>query len=806
MSSSLDDLLQDAAALSLIAPAVSFASPVAAGSPVARMEGVSQGGGDEEGMGTGKRGYPVVLIDESDRSLCFGFVGRGVGSFCIRKDCTTQSHTLRKVVGRTDGSSFFIARLGNTTIFSEPSVREAQVPKETQDEWEGKMWSLPQWVRAFRAVDIADDVTASNDDIKMETKLLADAEMFRTPSKKRKSEIGESFTKPLSTISVVAYQRSLPEEGEDEELEALITGGTLGRVALTKIVSRLESSVIEMGKGMEEIAVLAQGRFVQNETNVELVSGAVQNLMSAFGPSVEMDSRFDAPTLWGTVSFIGEEVTRMIDDVETSKEGLTTLRDATWKALKELREEAMSSSGGNPKMLKVLALVMNRVQELGPEIDKVRNHIGRLEAEVEKSTKSKKQKLGPAANSSGGVEDVLMDDLMTMLSPGSDTGSPTPTKEGNGDPGNRVGRDEWRSDPAFMRVESELNRVTQETRLLVMDVGLLKASAEDKSIRFAGLGLRSLQECHAWIQENFQGFRYGLVMDPLLMLDRIFGSDDVEAESQFKVLESRVKLKITTGAEAAAIKALHFNRPRLFHKGRVPMTSERNTSKLSKLPNYKSWKSGGEGVRNYVTKQMNLIHTTVTHDIGYAFGTDVRLAQAQAVATSSLNATITFLTQLMGFIDTIYEKLHTHSRFSTEQAWSLTTQILDRVCEDLYAPKEGVAAAMTVEDPSSICSHLLWSCFRTHDVMSTYIDYNFENHPAISAEYVKFLATNSGYDKVEKMEAAVIAMKDNVAKALDAADKAAKRADVATDKFSAANKEVEALKKRVQGLENKVNK
>jgi hypothetical protein len=63
-------------------------------------------------------------------------------------------------------------------------------------------------------------------------------------------------------------------------------------------------------------------------------------------------------------------------------------------------------------------------------------------------------------------------------------------------------------------------------------------------------------------------------MDPLLILDRIFGSDDLEAESQFKILESRVKLKITTGAEAAAIKALHLNRPRLFHKGRMAMTSE----------------------------------------------------------------------------------------------------------------------------------------------------------------------------------------------------------------------------------------
>ena len=379
----------------------------------------------------------------------------------------------------------------------------------------------------------------------------------------------------------------------------------------------------------------------------------------------------------------------------------------------------------------------------------------------------------------------MMDGLLSMLSSKG---------EGKSDSVEMEDSDEL-SEGAGLRMEIELGRVAETIRHLVADVGLLKACTEDKSIKFAGLGLRTLQECNLWIEKNFKNLRYGLMMDPLLMLDRIFGADDVEAESQLKILESKVKLKITTGAEAAAIKALHFVRPRLFHKGRIAMTSDRNTSKLSNLPNYKSWKNAGEGVRNYVTKQMNLILTTVSHDITYAFGSDPKLALAQAVATMSLNATVTFITQLMGFIDTIYEKLYTHSKFSADQAWSLTTQILDRVCEDLYAPKEGVAAAMAVDDPASICAHMLWSCFQTHDVMSSYIDTNFENHPAISAEYVKFLATNSGYDKVEKMDVVVTAMKDDVKNAVNVAAKALQRAELLTDKFSAANKEIEAMKK-----------
>ena len=804
--SNLDDLLQDAASLSLSAssaPSVSFASPIAAtGAALARMEGVSVVSEGQEGMGDSKRCYPIVLVDGGDRSICFGSVGLGSASFCVRSDCKIKSHMINKVKG-FEGPAFYITRLIGGTVFSQPSVRKDQVPRDVQSEWEGQMWPLGKWVRAFQAIAIADDGLASNEDIKVEVNLLAEAELFRTPSKKRKGEASLDQNRTLRSVRVISHVMALPEDGSSE-LESVISGGSLGKGGLTRIVSRLEASTTGIAQSLAEAVEITHAKLIENDQNIVLVSGAVQNLMSSLGQAVEMDPKFEAPTMWGTTSFIGNEVVRLGDVVEDSKRSMTRLTETVGEVIARVAKSETTKTEADPKVLQILSMVMNRVQVIRPELDTIRAHLVRLDTEVEKATKLKGQRNNQASVSEG--DDTIMDDLMSMLS--SDVRGSTVLPEKHSYSAGTVmeERKDQGGDVNVTRIERELAGIADVTRLLVADVGLLKASAEDKSIKFGGLGLRSLQECHVWIKENFQGLRYGLVMDPLLMLDRIFGSDDVEAESQFKILESRVKLKITTGAEAAAIKALHFNRPRLFHKGRVAMTSERNTSKLSKLPNPKSWKSGGEGVRNYVTKQMNLIYSTVSHDISYAFGSDPNLSQAQTVATLSLNATVTFLTQLMGFIDTIYEKLHTHSKFAVDQAWSLTTQILDRVCEDLYAPKEGVAAAMTVEDPASICSHLLWSCFRTHDVMTTYIDHNFENHPAISAEYVKFLATNSGYDKVEKMEIVVATMKESVAKALESSDKATKRADLLTDKFSAANKEVEALKKKVQMLENKSNK
>jgi hypothetical protein len=793
---SLDDLLQDAAALSLSAPpgsSVSFASPVAAVASPTSMEGVvglGGVGGNIEGTGVeSKRSYTVVLVPTGDRSMCFGLIGIGSGSFCIRKDCRVKSHAVNKMM-IFDSPMFFISRVDGSTVFAQPAVMQSKVPSQTQAEWNGKQWPLSKWVREFRAISNADNALASSEDIKTEVKLLDEAEAFRTPSKKRKSQGG--LSEPLSIVSIPSHQRTLPEEG-DRDLDAMIEGQTLGRGGLTRIVSRLETSVVEMGRTLEEVTSLVHGRFVDNEASVNLVSGAVQNLMSTLGSTMELDTRFEAPTLWGTASFIGEEVARLGEDVDKSKEGVAVAMALVKDALGKVSKVEDNKTKEEAKMIGILTSVMRRVQGIGPELEAVKLNIAKLGADVEALSNPKRQKTGSSSERNTGYP--MMDDLMSMLA----TDNTHRASEGS-DKDDKI---DSTGGPFVQRTEDEFRRVSIEIGKLVREVAILKASTEDKSIKFGGLGLRDLSECNEWVKARFATLRYGLVMDPLLMLDRIFGSDDMDGDSQFKILESRVKLKIKTGAEAAAIKALHFNRPRLFHKGRVAMTSERNTSKLSKLPTYKSWKSGGEGVMNYVIKQMNLIYSTVCHDIEFAFGSDPEMRDAKAVTAASLNATVTFLTQLMGFIDALYQKLHSDSKFSGEQAWSLTTQILDRVCEDMYAPKEGVAEAMTIEDPSSICSHLLWACFRTHDVMKTYLDHHFENHPAISAEYVKFLATNSGFDKVEKMELTVAAMKEKVDKAIDSAEKAGKKADAATDKFSAANKELEYLKKRVQGLDNK---
>ena len=77
------------------------------------------------------------------------------------------------------------------------------------------------------------------------------------------------------------------------------------------------------------------------------------------------------------------------------------------------------------------------------------------------------------------------------------------------------------------------------------------------------------------------------------MLERIYGDDEVDSGSCLKAMETRMKFKIGTGAEASALNALKHARPRIFHKSRPNMVNLPNKSRLNLLATYKDWRSGG---------------------------------------------------------------------------------------------------------------------------------------------------------------------------------------------------------------------
>jgi hypothetical protein len=801
----LDFILVEAAGLA-VSPTAGAASVDLAASPLSAATAARVVGDDisvSQGTVSPLKSYSVVSVRGSDRdSLCMGVMSKtGRLGFCIRKNCVTKSHITKKFALSDEDSSFvFIVRVPGSNVFAEPCVKEELVPRAVLQEWRSTSTTLPNWVKAFRAVAVTDEVKMEAHDGEFkETKFLEDAESFRTPFKKRKDpdenqegeeEEDDAVSRLNRNVKFLKHERGLPPGVDTAGLEALIADGSLGKGGLTRIVAEVETSVERLGDAMEEVATLTHNRFEDNEKESKAMLGVLQNLFATLGPAVEIDSNFEAPTLWGTTAFIAEDVVRLGGVVVSLQAELAPMLDSVNAVIAEQTKTAASSVSSD-KVVQALSLVMDHVRRVGPELELLKKGLKVVEAELRCSTQGSPSRTTSASKVNEGSDP--MDHLLTKMKRSVLLDDERRERDDIEDRRVSSPREER---AAAMKLAAEVCR-------LVEDVEMLKAGAEDTSVKFGGLGVKSLHDCQAWILDNFKPERYGLLMDPLFMLERVFGSDSPEG-NLLKILESRLKLNIATGAEAAVLNALSQARPRQFHNGKVAMITERNVSRLSKLPTYKSWNSAGQGVRNHVTKQMNFIRGTVSADIANTFGRGpFASAGAHALATMCLNGTVTFVTQLLSFVDTLYEKLHVDSRFSAAQSWSLTAQILDRICEELFAPKEGVLETMSINEPISVCSHIMWASLKTHDIMETYIESQFENHPTIAAEYVKFLATNSGHDKVDQLEAEVKAVDDRVDASLKASKAAGSKADIATGRCDTVKTLLEALAKRVEKLEKK---
>ena len=352
-----------------------------------------------------------------------------------------------------------------------------------------------------------------------------------------------------------------------------------------------------------------------------------------------------------------------------------------------------------------------------------------------------------------------------------------------------------------LKVASDPSEVESKFTTVFAEISL-KTAGDGSAVKIANLGFKSIEEVSEWTRANFKGNRYGLIMDPLLLLDCICG--EAPADKTLKAIQLRINLKLTTGGEGSVIESLSNARPRLFHSGLPTMTYTRNESRLNKLKKHSDWESlAGGGVREHIVNRLNELNLSISQDIDTAFGRSAENQTARYVAMVCLTASVTAVTGLVGAVDAIYKKLYRESKFSSESAWCLTMQILDKICEELYVPKARVLLSATLDNTESMCDHILWAAFKSLDVMGVYVAHHFQNHPSVSTEFIRFLATNSGSEKIDQLVEQNAALKECVTKALNDAKAASQKADTATNKVADLVRELATITRRVKALEDR---
>lgn len=87
--------------------------------------------------------------------------------------------------------------------------------------------------------------------------------------------------------------------------------------------------------------------------------------------------------------------------------------------------------------------------------------------------------------------------------------------------------------------------------------------------------------------------------------------------------------------------------------------------------------------------------------------------------------------------------------------------------------------------------------------MNQFKSQGFKDHPAIASEYVKFLATNTGIESLERLITRVATIEDQVKEIAKSVKAATTSSTTASNKADEAKKTIAALEKRIATLEKR---
>ena len=709
------------------------------------MTGMSSGGGPRGGAfgtdsNTGKK-FNVIKIKKGD-GVCLADIGDGA-KFCLKVRCTTASH-LNANAFKLDGEGVIAIAKSRDAAFAMPVVGGGVLPQSVWDEWVANPRSLSDWQDMFKAATQDDDFASEAD---FQSKLLQQqrSDLFKTPSKKQ--------TLPSSNLSTTLQDFALYLPSITGSKKDAFQRTNPGRMA--ELVLELDDSLGHLSAKFVAFVKETQDALSSlglSDSMLELKSDSVSSLVGSI--KVMGGSVFQNPTAFGTMAALSAKITEM---------------DLAGPPLIDFSPIQSQVEAAKAEAKKVQNLLIALVTTLS-------NKIGILEST------NRRNGNGPNPVTFAAVAPPLPSPLVS----GNQSGAPF-----------LVARDLADLLARVQCLESERSRLDLEIQRLVSE-------GDDTAIKFAGLGLKTLAETASWVNINTSGgiLPFGLIPDVYFILD-IVAADGVTSQSNMLQTLNRLKnLDLDSEYEAKAIAAFLLEVPRFFHGASESgsFASGSGESQLSMLPSFKSWSVGQSSRKKLLERKLPNIRSSFRSLIANSL--QMSNPRFHAIAIEALDRSITWIISFGSWIDRAYEYAHVGSKLSESKAWALVTQLARRVFAEIFVVRMGTAQAMT-GDRASICSSILWSVFRTHDKMTEFEDANFEDHPAVSSEYIKFLATNSGFDLIVDLEKEVASLKSEAKDSERKMNAVIKKADSASTSADSNKRLIAEMSKRVDKKQDK---
>ena len=514
-------LLQDAILLSPVGAAAAVPS-----TGDSRNVGVLEETGESPDSGTNPKVYSVVKLDQRDKSICFGMIGVG-SAFCFRVNCKFQRHMDHKIEFDTEEPIVVIQRSTVMSAYPEPYLKASKIPERVWLDWRDRKLGLAEWSKRFQAVDCDNDLMRSVDDVRAATFLIDEADQFKTPAKrKRDPAIGGG---PFGNDWVVVlHDRMIPDDPLRSTVGSASKGDLIvGMDILTQAVMGVETSIIGLGTNLEEVTMATLNHFETNERDSLLMAGLMQTIKANLGsmPS-NMDTKFISPTIWGSTTFIAEELIDVGMYVWSLQSEFAEFK--TFVA-ESLEEQVMATARKHPdRVVEVLKLVMDKVKEMAPDVTEMKASVSMLlkdHADYAKLIgKGGKKSRTSEVRAKDEVDDLrrMLDGSSVSRSYASSTNARTVEFERTGSQneedsvnsaavaaayGIKMAKMESKfhsmvADLEALKMAGEESNVEGRIITLFSEVNNLKTAGDGSAIKIANLGFKSITDVAAWTDKQ----------------------------------------------------------------------------------------------------------------------------------------------------------------------------------------------------------------------------------------------------------------------------------------------------------------
>ena len=557
------------------------------------------------------------------------------------------------------------------------------------------------------------------------------ADAFKTPYKKRGRE--EETIEPLD--EEIIYSPLLKGE---LEVSPDILAASLRRVE-TYIRDKSEAQL---------------KRFTALESTQDIALTRLDSLSYSIGTRPKrIKAEYDGPTIWTTISLLIDEVehgfgTKIRDAINQTSALVPPLVDkilnTKWEDFKTKMNEFQSQILSKQEFGLFLEDLKRKLGFHDSSINRLNNEVTLL-----KTTSSSAPSPGFGSWSGGtgaysfGLENSKVEDL-----------------------------------------EKEINFLKDNFASLEKATSKVENIGEGKVV-YASLGFYDMNDALAFVSGNPDCLRFGLFPNIYTLCYKIF-TQMTGQEGYLKNMETIKKLSLHSPGEATALVAFGSAIPELFSKhGYYP--AAKKTSHFSRIENHEAWDTTKRKIEEGLSVQEQAMRQSIANLIPVT--SQIRRICELAVADSVSN-----LQRFIRWMDETYLDL-TANGFSKTSAWSLVTQLGSRYFQELFKVRAGISDTFNIENTTKLAANVWYGVARTHDVMNEFVTMDFKNHPAMSSEYVKFLATNSGMELIEAIDGKLKTMKEEVRDLKQAAQSATKAATSAANKADDVSKKLAQLQR-----------